>query len=426
MMQDQSAQLYQEAKTLFPGGVSSPVRAIKPFPFFTKSASGSHITDVDGNQYVDCCLAYGPLILGHGHPAVREAITKQLESGCLYGTPSEAEVEYARKIKTYYPGMQMLRFVNTGTEATMGAIRAARGFTGRDKIVKIEGGFHGAHDAVLVKAGSGAATIGVPDSLGVPVDVAKNTLQVPYNDIQALEETLSAHEGEIACLIMEPVMGNMGPILPKDMYLRAVRNVTKEHDVLLIFDEVITGFRISIFGAQGYYGVEPDLTTLGKIAGGGLPIGVFGGRKDIMETVAPQGGVYQAGTYNGNPLSLTAGMATVEVLEKENVHHKVNAKGRALWQSLNDVVRGLKMEDQVTPTGIASMFQLFFGPQPENYEQALKADKVRFMKFWQHMLQNGVFFPPSQFETNFLSLAHSQADMEQIVTACKKSLAVVK
>ncbi len=426
MKQDQSAQLYEEAKTLFPGGVSSPVRAIKPFPFFTKSGIGSRITDVDGNEYIDCCLAYGPLILGHAHPAVKEAIKKQLESGWIYGTPSEIEVRYARKIQTYYSSMKMLRFVNTGTEATMGAIRAARGFTGRDKIVKIEGGFHGAHDAVLVKAGSGAATIGVPDSLGVPVDVVKNTLQVPYNDIGALEETLVAHKGEIACLIMEPVMGNMGPILPKDHYLRAVRNLTREHDVLLIFDEVITGFRIGMFGAQGYYGIEPDMTTLGKIAGGGLPIGIFGGRKDIMETVAPQGGVYQAGTYNGNPLSLTAGMATVEVLDRERIHLKLNENGKSLWQQLTDVVRSLDMEDRVTPTGISSMFQLFFGPQPENYEQALKSDKVKFMEFWRHMLQNGVYFPPSQFETNFLSAAHTQADIEKIVVACKKSLAAVK
>jgi len=318
----------------------------------------------------------------------------------------------------------MLRFVNTGTEATMGAVRAARGFTGRDKIVKIEGGFHGAHDAVLVKAGSGAATMGTPDSLGVPADVAKHTLQVPYNDIRAMEETLSAHKGEIACVIMEPVMGNMGPILPKDGYLKAVRNVTRDYDVLLVFDEVITGFRLGMFGAQGYYGVEPDLTTLGKIAGGGLPVGIFGGRREIMEQVAPQGGVYNAGTFNGNPLSLAAGLATVETLERERVHGKLNEKGRALGQALADMMRELKLD--YAPAGIASMFQIFFGPQPENYEGALRSDRAKYLEFWRRMLEQGVFFMPAQFETNFLSAAHTPGDIDRIVIACRKSLAAVK
>ncbi len=420
MKLDQSKALFDEAIKLFPGGVSSPVRAIKPYPFYVKSASGSRLTDVDGNEYIDCCLGYGPLILGHGHPAVRAAIEGQLDKGWLYGTPTELEIQYAKTIRTYYPSMQMLRFVNTGTEATMGAIRAARGFTGRDKIVKIEGGFHGAHDAVLVKAGSGAATMGTPDSLGVPVDVAKNTLQVPYNDITAMEETLIAHKGEIACVIMEPVMGNMGPILPKDKYLRAVRNVTRDYDVLLVFDEIITGFRINMFGAQGYYGVEPDLTTLGKIAGGGLPIGVFGGKKEIMESVAPQGGVYNAGTFNGNPLSLAAGLATVETLQKEGVHWKLNDKCKKFGQTLTDMMRELKKD--YTPVGIASMFQIFFGPQPENYEGALRSDKVKYLDFWRRMLDQDVFLMPSQFETNFLSAAHTQADFDKIAHSIKKSL----
>ncbi|MCD1296259.1 glutamate-1-semialdehyde-2,1-aminomutase [Methanocella sp. CWC-04] len=424
MKQDLSRSMFEEAQGLFPGGVSSPVRAIKPFPFYTRSAKGSHITDVDGNELIDYCLGYGPLILGHAHPYIMEAIRSQLEKGWLYGTPSETEIQYAKKIRMYYPSMNVMRFVNTGTEATMGAIRAARGFTGRDKIVKIEGGFHGAHDAVLVKAGSGASTIGVPDSLGVPVDIAKNTLQVPYNDVLAMEEVLSAHKDEIACVIMEPVMGNMGPILPKDGYLKAVRNITREYDTLLIFDEVITGFRINMFGAQGYYGIDPDLTTLGKIAGGGLPIGVFGGRRDIMETVAPNGGVYQAGTYNGNPMSLTAGMAMVDFLERERVHHKVNEMGKAMWQSLTDVVRSMKLD--YTVSGISSMFQIFFGPQPENYTDALKCDKAKFMEFWRHMLENGVFMPPSQFETNFLSYAHTKEDLERTVFAFKKSLGAIK
>jgi glutamate-1-semialdehyde 2,1-aminomutase len=417
---DQSKALFDEAVTLFPGGVSSPVRAIKPYPFYVKSASGSRITDVDGNEYIDCCLGYGPLILGHGHPGVRAAIDGQLDKGWLYGTPTELEIKYAKIIKMYYPTMEMLRFVNTGTEATMGAIRAARGFTGRDKIVKIEGGFHGAHDTVLVKAGSGAATMGTPDSLGVPVDVVKNTLQVPFNDITAMEETIDAHKDEIACVIMEPVMGNMGPILPKDKYLRAVRNVTRDYDVLLVFDEIITGFRINMFGAQGYYGVDPDLTTLGKIAGGGLPIGIFGGRRDIMEAVAPQGGVYNAGTFNGNPLSLAAGLATVDTLQKEGIHWKLNDKCKRFGQTLTDMMRELKKD--YTPVGIASMFQIFFGAPPENYDEALKADKAKYLEFWRRMLEQGVFLMPSQFETNFFSAAHTQQDFDRIAQAVKKSL----
>ena len=407
-----------------PGGVSSPVRAIKPFPFYTQSAKGCRIKDVDGNDYIDYCMGYGPHILGHVPEPVKEAIQGQLEKGWLYGTPCELEVRYARKIREYMPTMQMMRFVSTGGEATMSAIRAARGFTGRDKIIKIEGGFHGAHDSVLVKAGSGAATLGTPDSLGVPKDVAKNTLQVPFNDIQSMEAALETHKGKVACVIMEPIMCNMGPILPKEEYLRAVRNVTKEHDTLLIFDEVITGFRIGMFGAQGYYGIEPDMTTLGKIAGGGLPIGIFGGRKDIMETVAPQGGVYQAGTFNGNPLSLTAGMAMVEYLDKQRIHLKLNENGNAIRSALTELLRRMNLDYSVS--GIASMFGIFFGPKPENYRDALKCDKGLYMKFWSHMLENGVFLPPSQFETCFLSSAHEKRDIEDTLRAFIRSCGAIK
>jgi glutamate-1-semialdehyde 2,1-aminomutase len=424
MKLDQSKALFEEAQGLLPGGVSSPVRAVKPFPFYTKSAKGSHLTDIDDNEFIDCCMAYGPMILGHAPQVTADAILSQIKNGWLYGTPCELEVQYARKIRDYYPSMQMMRFVSTGAEATMGAIRAARGFTGRDKIVKMEGGFHGAHDAVLVKAGSGAATMGVPDSLGVPADVAKNTLQVPFNDIKALDALLDAQKGQVACVIMEPIMCNMGPILPKDEYLRAVRNVTKEHDVVLIFDEIITGFRVGMFGAQGYYGVEPDMTTLGKIAGGGLPLGIFGGRKDIMEKVAPQGGVYNSGTYNGNPLSLAAGMATVEYLDKQRVHIKVNEMGNTLRGALVELARRAKLGYSVS--GIGSMFQVFMGRKPENYADALKCNKELYMKLWAHMLDNGVFMPPSQFETCFLSAAHTSQDLEQMLRAYIKSFGALK
>ncbi|WP_174591184.1 glutamate-1-semialdehyde 2,1-aminomutase [Methanocella conradii] len=424
MKLDISKALFDEALELMPGGVSSPVRAVKPYPFYTRSAKGSHIIDVDGNDYIDYCMGYGPLILGHQPAPVKEAIQRQLDEGWLYGTPCELEVKYARKIREYVPSMQMMRFVSTGGEATMSAIRVARGYTGRDKVVKMEGGFHGAHDCVLVKAGSGAATMGVPDSAGVPRDVAKNTLQVPFNDIKALEACLEANRDEVACVIMEPIMCNMGPIMPKDGYLKAVRNLTREFGVLLIFDEVITGFRVGMYGAQGYYGVEPDMTTLGKIAGGGLPIGIFGGRRDIMEKVAPSGDVYQAGTFNGNPLSLAAGMATLEYLDKARVHRKLNEAGNALRGGLSELFKRTKLGYSVS--GTASMFQVFFGPLPENYEQALKCDRELYMKFWSHMLGSGVFLPPSQYETCFLSAAHTDEDFQVTIRAMIQSLGALK
>jgi glutamate-1-semialdehyde 2,1-aminomutase len=421
---DNSKALFDEASGLMPGGVSSPVRAIKPFPFYARSAKGSHITDVDGNDYIDYCMGYGPLILGHQPAPVKEAVQKQLEDGWLYGTPCELEVRYAKKIREYMPSMQMMRFVSTGGEATMSAIRAARGFTGKDKVMKIEGGFHGAHDGVLVKAGSGAATLGVPDSLGVPADVARNTLQVPFNDIAAMEACLETNKGDTACVIMEPIMCNMGPIMPKEGYLKAVRNLTREYGVLLIFDEVITGFRVGMFGAQGYYGVEPDMTTLGKIAGGGLPIGIFGGKKEIMEKVSPSGGVYQAGTFNGNPLSLAAGMAMVDFLDKNRVHMKLNELGKDLRVGLIELFKRTRLEYSVS--GTASMFQIFFGPMPENYAQALKCDRELYMKFWRHMLESGVFLPPSQYETCFLSAAHAQKDIQVTIRAMIESLGAIQ
>ncbi len=424
MKLDNSKALYDEALALMPGGVSSPVRAAKPFPFYTKAAKGCRLTDVDGNEYIDYCMGYGPLILGHQAPPIKEAIQKQLEDGWLYGTPCELEVKYAKKITEFFPTMSMVRFVSTGGEATMSAIRAARGFTGRNKVIKMEGGFHGAHDGVLVKAGSGAATMGVPNSLGVPEDLTRNTLQVPFNDITSLEAALEANKGEVACVIMEPIMCNMGPILPKEGYLRAVRNVTQEHGVLLIFDEVITGFRVGMYGAQGYFGVDPDMTTLGKIAGGGLPIGIFGGRKDIMEKVAPQGGVYQAGTFNGNPLSLAAGLAMVEHLEKTRVQIKMNDECNSLRQAMAELLR--RMGLNYTVSGTASMFQVFFGPKPENYQDALKCDKALYDKFWSHLAEYGVFFPPSQFETCFLSSAHERRDIQDTLRAFVRAMQSLK
>ena len=419
-MTTKSEKLYEQARKVIPGGVSSPVRAIKPYPFYTASAQGSILTDVDSNRYIDYCMGYGPLILGHAHPAVRNAVADQLEHGWLYGTPIEAEVKLASKITSLYPGIEMLRFVSTGTEATQSCLRAARGYTGKNKFLKIEGGFHGAHDAVLVKAGSGAATHGVPDSLGIPPDFTKHTLQVQYNDIEAMTEAVESNRDDLAAVIIEPVLGNVGPIPPDEGYLKGVRKVTEENDVLLIFDEVITGFRLAPGGAQEYFGIVSDMTTLGKIIGGGFPIGVFGGKKEIMEMISPSGGVYQAGTFSGNPVSLAAGLAVLDVLESEDVHRRLNAAGDLLRSALSDVISDCGLAYSVS--GIASMFKIFFGETPHNYQDAIACDKEAYLRFFHRMLKSGVFLPPSQFETNFLSTAHTEEDIDRTIEAYMENL----
>ena len=410
-----SSDMFEDAKTLMPGGVSSPVRAIRPFPFYTQSARGSRITTIDGPTLIDCCMAYGPLILGHAHPEVMEAILSRVRDGWLYGTPIPLEPQYARLLIDDHPGMEMLRFVSSGSEATMAAIRVARGFTGRPDIVKVEGGFHGAHDGVLVQAGSGATTLGVPDSAGVLADVVSHTRQVPYNDLEALEGLLAGNK-TIGAFILEPVLGNIGPVLPDGDYLAGVREITRAHDVLLIFDEVITGYRLGIGGAQNLYGVKPDLTTLGKIIGGGLPIGAFGGRREIMELIAPAGPVYQAGTFSGNPLSLSAGMAAITWLHDH----------REIYQRLEDSARSIG-EGTSRKAGsfvrIGSMFKYFFREAPpRNYREAKECDTGRFRSFWSAMLKSGIFLPPSQFETNFISAAHDEQDIATIRSAYQACL----
>ncbi len=402
---------FNEAKGLMPGGVSSPVRAISPYPFYTRSAAGSRLVTEDGEELIDCCLGYGPMIMGHAHPAVREAIDEQLASGWLYGTPSERELRLARRVVGDHPSIDMVRFVSSGSEATMAAIRLARGYTGKKDIIKIEGGFHGAHDGVLIKAGSGATTMGVPDSAGVIEDVVAHTAQVPYNDPEALSGLLEKNN-DVAAFILEPVLGNIGTILPEEGYLKDVRAITEEHDVLLIFDEVITGYRLGIGGAQVKYGIRPDLTTLGKIIGGGLPIGCFGGKREIMEMVAPSGPVYQAGTFSGNPLSLAAGSATLEYLSgHRSVYNVMDRKTRAIGESLPS-------EYHESFVRLGSMFKLYFrNSPPKNYVEAKESDTVRFGAFWKKMLSSGVFLPPSQYETNFLSVAHSENDVETITGA---------
>lgn len=412
MQTNESAKLYEKARKLMPGGVSSPVRAIDPHPFYVQKASDSRIWDVDGNLYIDYCMGYGPLILGHAHPAVYAAVAEQLKSGWDYGTPVKAEIDLAERIQADFPSMQMLRFVSTGTEATMSAIRAARGFTGKDTIVKVEGGYHGAHDAVLVKPGS--AAISAASSLGVPAAAVKHTVQVPFNDVEALSGTLEKNDA--ACLIIEPVMGNIGPVMPEEGYLSDVRKATEENGTLLIFDEVITGFRLCIGGAQCLYGVTPDLTTLGKIVGGGFPIGVFGGTREIMECVAPLGGVFNAGTFSGHPVSLAAGLATLSVLNEEG-YRRVNGLGDLLRRMLVDLLQELDVH--ISVQGIGTMFQIFFTEKPvRNYQDALTCNPELYRRFSAYMRDEGIFLAPSQFETNFISLAHSNEDLEYTIRAC--------
>ncbi|MCX8172545.1 MAG: glutamate-1-semialdehyde 2,1-aminomutase [Archaeoglobaceae archaeon] len=417
MQLENSRRIYEEALNLMPGGVSSPVRAFKPHPFYVSKAKGSRLFDVDGNEFIDYCLAYGALILGHANEKVARELREQLEKGWLYGTPIELEVRYAKLIRKLYPSIEMLRFVNTGSEATMSALRVARGFAVKEKIIKIEGSFHGSHEAVLVKAGSGATTFGIPNSAGVPFNFVRNTLQVPFNDVQKLSEILEKDKN-VAAVIMEPVMGNSALIIPEEEYLKEVRKITRENDVLLIFDEIITGFRLSLGGAQEYYGVKPDLTTLGKIAGGGFPIGIYGGRKEIMERVSPSGDVYQAGTFSGNPMSLLAGYTTVKILEKERVVEKTSEKTKILCKGIGDVLQD--KNSKIKLAQIASMFCIYFGEIPKDYSDALKLDKDAYMKFFWKLLECNIFFPPSQFETCFLSYAHTNEDIERTIEAFKK------
>jgi len=404
MKSDRSRELYADALKYLPGGVSSPVRAFEPYPRYIRSGKGAYIKDVDGNEYIDLCLGFGPLILGHAREEVVAALKAELEAGTVFGAPIEKEIQMAKLVHRYYPSMEMMRFVSSGTEATMHAIRLARGHTGRKKIIKIEGGFHGAHDSVLVKAGSGAMTHSVPDSLGVPEEVTENTLIVPFNDLGAVKKILNENKGEVAAMIMEPVLGNIGPVLPDKGYLQGIREVTMENDVLLIFDEVITGFRLAMGGAQQYFRVAPDITVLGKIAGGGLPFGAFGASREIMSDISPSGKVYQAGTYSGNPMSLTAGMETIRLLGKEG-HEGLFRSGEMMRIGLEKIVSDMHLGYQVSGEG--PMFQMFLSDRPvRNHSDVMRCDARLFMKMFRSLLDKGVYLPPSQFETCFLSTAH--------------------
>jgi len=422
-----SEKLFEKAKKIIPGGVNSPVRAFQPYPFFTKYAKNSRLVDVDGNEYIDYCMAYGALILGHAPRVIVDAVREQLEKGTLFGTPTEPEVELAELVCDIVPSAEMVRLVSTGAEATMSAIRTARGYTGKKKIIKFEGCYHGAHDCVLVKAGSGATTFGMPDSLGIPEETACNTIVIPFNDARKLEEVIRKEKENLAAVIVEPVIGNIGVVPPKEGFLRILRELTEAFGVVLIFDEIITGFRLALGGAQEYYNVRPDMTTLGKILGGGFPIAAFAGKEEIMKTVAPSGKVYQAGTFSGNPVSVTASLATIRFLiaRKDDFYSKMEDKSRKLINPLKTSIEEQDLEIQVNQIG--SMFQLFFAKEPvHDYDSAKKADNRKYMRFHKHLLEHGIFLPPSQFETCFISMAHSDEDIEKTVATFIQALRLLK
>ncbi|SCG85068.1 glutamate-1-semialdehyde 2,1-aminomutase [Methanobacterium congolense] len=417
-----SEDLFNEAKKFLPGGVNSPVRAYKPYPFFAERAEGSRIYDVDGNSYIDYCLAYGPLVLGHADQSIIGAVSKQLENGTAYGVPTENEIKLAKQVVRRVPCADMVRFMNSGTEATMSAIRLARAATGRKKIVKFEGSYHGAHDYVLVKSGSGAA--GLPDSPGVPEDTTKNTVLAPFNDEEAVAKLIESEKDEIAAIIVEPVMGNIGCIPPKKGYLEFLRKITAENNIILIFDEVITGFRIAEGGAQEYFGVTPDLVTFGKILGGGFPMGALAGKRELMEMIAPSGNVYQAGTFNGNPVSIKAGLAMLKQLDS-SFYTTMNSKGQKLRKGLEDVLENNGLNFHVA--GLSSMFQIYFKEGDVlDYKDAKSADTQGFTAYFHKLLEGGIFLPPSQFECCFLSRAHSDEDLQITLENVDEALKVVK
>jgi glutamate-1-semialdehyde 2,1-aminomutase len=414
-----SEDLFRKALRLMPGGVNSPVRAFRAVggePLFVASGKGARITDVEGRSYLDYVLSWGPLILGHCHPQVMEALARVLETGTSFGASTPAEVELAEQIQAAFPSIERVRLVNSGTEATMAALRVARAATGREKILKFEGCYHGHADSLLVKAGSGVATLGLPDSPGVPRALAELTITVPFNDSAALEEAFRVHDHQLAAVIVEPVAGNMGCVAPRAGFLARLRTLAAEQGTVLIFDEVMTGFRVAYGGAQQLYGIQPDLTTLGKIIGGGLPVGAYGGKAALMDLVAPAGPVYQAGTLSGNPLAVAAGLKTLELLRPPGFYERLDALAESL-------VAGLRAEADrasvaLTINRVGSMFTPFFTAEAvTDYASAKKADTAAFGRFFRALRERGIYFPPSQFEAAFISSAHSEDDIAETIRA---------
>ena len=431
---EKSLEAFEEAKTLMPGGVNSPVRSYRNVdcnPPFIARGEGAHIFDIDGNEYVDYVLSWGPLVAGHAHPDVVSALADAAARGTSYGAPTTLESDLVRLVQKAYPSMQLVRMVNSGTEATMSALRLARGFTGRSKIVKFVGCYHGHSDSLLVDAGSGLATFGVPSSPGVTEGVAKDTITVPFNDSDAITRVMTEYGKDIACIIVEPVAGNMGCVLPENGYLDTLRALTEKHGALLIFDEVMCGFRASLGGAQAAYGITPDLTCLGKIIGGGLPCAAYGGRRDIMEQIAPAGPVYQAGTLSGNPLAMTAGIETLKLILKEPEPGEADAS-RALTLKTKKLVLGLESAAREAGVKIqthqaGSMFSIFFNDgKVKDYASSAASDQEAFKVWFRAMLEQGVYLAPSQFETLFLSLAHTDEDIDRTIAAAEKAFRTVK
>jgi glutamate-1-semialdehyde 2,1-aminomutase len=424
-MKTRNESLFELSQQVIPGGVNSPVRAFKSVggtPVFFQRARGARFWDADGKEYIDYVGSWGPMVLGHAHPDVVQAVQRAAEQGLSFGAPTEAEYEMAALLTRLLPSLELVRLVSSGTEATMTAIRLARGFTGRSGIVKFEGCYHGHADALLVKAGSGALTLGQPSSAGVPPEVAAHTIVLGYNDLPALEETFRARGGEIACVIIEPVVGNMNLVRPAAGFLEALRELCTRHGAVLIFDEVMTGFRVGLQGAQGLYGITPDLTTLGKVVGGGMPLGAFGGRRDIMRCIAPLGPVYQAGTLSGNPVAVAAGLATLRLVQAPGFYEKLAQTTRTLVEGLTAAARGAGVAFSADAVG--AMFGMFFSNRPPaSFAEVMASDRTAFNAFFHAMLREGVYFAPSAFEAGFVSAAHGPAEIDQTVAAARKVFA---
>ena len=422
-----SHQHFLDAQQYIPGGVNSPVRAFRGVggdPIFFDRAEGSYLFDVDGKKYIDYVGSWGPMVLGHAHPEVIDIVQKTAAKGLSFGAPTPLETQMAKKLCEIMP-MDLVRMVSSGTEATMSAIRLARGFTGRDKIVKFEGCYHGHSDSLLVKAGSGALTLGVPSSLGVPNSLAEHTLTLTYNDISQVEELFKQLGEQIACIIVEPVAGNMNCIPPVAGFLEGLRNICDQYGSVLIFDEVMTGFRVGLQGAQGLYNIKPDLITLGKIVGGGIPVGAFGGKRAIMEKIAPLGGVYQAGTLSGNPVAMAAGLKTLELISKTGFYEELTAKTTQLLQGLEQKARQANIP--LTTNQVGGMFGIFFSDKPVcNFEQATQCNVERFKEFFHAMLEKGVYLAPSAYEAGFVSAAHSSKDIEETINIASEIFATLK
>ncbi|MBN1397849.1 MAG: glutamate-1-semialdehyde 2,1-aminomutase [Bacteroidetes bacterium] len=420
-----SNKLFQRAQAVIPGGVNSPVRAFKAVgrtPVFIKRASAAFVWDEDHNKYIDYIGSWGPMILGHANPAIIKAVKEAARRGTSYGAPTQLEVKIAELITKLVPSIEMVRMVNSGTEATMSAVRLARAYTGKDKIIKFEGCYHGHGDSFLIKAGSGAATLGIPDSPGIPSSIAMNTITAKYNNLESVKDVMEQNKNQIAAVIVEPVMGNSGCILPAEGFLQGLRSLCDQYKVLLIFDEVMTGFRVALGGAQSVYGVKPDLTTLGKIIGGGLPVGAYGGKREIMETVAPAGQMYQAGTLSGNPIAVTAGLRTLQILNSNKMIYKqLEQRSACLEEGMRDSMNKLGLG--YTFNRIGSMFTLFFTSKPvTDYKSAKSSDLAKFSAYFNSMLEKGIYLPPSQFESSFISTAHSDKIIEKTIKANFRAL----